>query len=312
MRKVTLVIPCCNEEEVLPLFYRETTAVLRQLPVEYKLFFIDDGSSDGTLSLLREICRKDEHAACLSFTRNFGKEAAVYAGLSRAEGDYIGIMDADLQDPPCLLPEMLKLLETGSWDCVIALRKDRKGEGIVRSLLSKCFYTLLGLFSKSSLPQGVRDYRLMTEAAAKAVAAAHEKNRFFRGIFAYTGFRAAYCTYENSVRKKGSSKWSILSLYKYSLDALFSNPREPLGGSILLGVLSVLGGIAGFLPLPSSRKKENRVLLLLLGTLLFSSGIREQYAWRIYEETRKRPHYILKGSERVRFRGHCTQEENML
>ena len=209
---LSLIVPCYNEQEALPIFYREVTAVLGTMDCDYELLFVDDGSSDGTLPLLTELAGQDGHVVYLSFSRNFGKESAMYAGLCNARGDYVAVMDADMQDPPSLLPEMLEKLRSGDWDCAAARRVSRAGEPAVRSWFAKRFYGLIDRISDAEIVDGARDFRLMTREMADAVVSMSEYNRFSKGIFGWVGFRTCWLPYENVERAAGQTKWSFWAL----------------------------------------------------------------------------------------------------
>lgn len=214
MDKLSIIIPCFNEEEVLPAYYDTMEEVMRQMSsCRFELLFIDDGSNDRTLSILKELNHKDERCKYFSFSRNFGKEAAIYAGLSNAAGEYVAVMDADLQDPPALLPKMYQILKTEDYDSVATKRSDRDGEPPVRSFLSREFYHFINRISKTEIVSGARDYRLMKYSMAKAVLSMSEYNRFSKGIFEWVGFRTKWLEYPNIERAAGETKWSLKKLF---------------------------------------------------------------------------------------------------
>ena len=200
MSKLSVIIPCFNEEEAVPLYYDAMCPVMEQIPAEFELIFVDDGSQDGTLSILESLCGKDPRCRYFSFSRNFGKEAAIYAGLQHALGDYVAVMDVDLQDPPSLLPEMFRILQEEPYDCVATRRSSRAGEPRLRSLLSRGFYRAINKISKIELVNGARDYRLMRRNMVDAVLQMSEYNRFSKGIFGWVGYRTKYLAYENIER----------------------------------------------------------------------------------------------------------------
>ena len=228
MKKITIIVPCYNEQEALPIFYAETKKVLDTLPCEHELLFVNDGSSDGTLALLRQLAEQDGRVSYLSFSRNFGKEAAMYAGFCNADGDYIAVMDADMQDPPSLLPRMLEILESGEYDSVATRRADRKGEAPVRSFFARMFYKLINRISDADIVDGARDFRLMRREMADAVVSMAEVNRFSKGIFGWVGFRTCWLPFENVERVAGETKWSFWGLVKYAVDGILNFSQTPL------------------------------------------------------------------------------------
>lgn len=229
MKLISIIVPCLNEQEVIPIFYRTVTEVLDSLEnAEYELLFVDDGSDDRTLKVLKELKKKDRRCRYLSFTRNFGKEAAIYAGLTHAKGDYVGLMDVDLQDPPKFLGEMYRTLETGEYDCVAARRTDRAGERRIRSFFSAMFYKVINKISKIEFVEGARDYRLMTRKMRDAVLKMGEYNRFSKGLFSWVGFRTKWLSYHNVERAAGETKWSFGKLLRYSLDGIMGFSTLPL------------------------------------------------------------------------------------
>ena len=246
MKLISIIVPCLNEQEVIPIFYRTVTEVLDSLEnAEYELLFVDDGSDDRTLKVLKELKKKDRRCRYLSFTRNFGKEAAIYAGLTHAKGDYVGLMDVDLQDPPKFLGEMYRTLETGEYDCVAARRTDRAGERRIRSFFSAMFYKVINKISKIEFVEGARDYRLMTRKMRDAVLKMGEYNRFSKGIFGWIGFKTKWLPYKNVERVAGETKWSFFKLFKYSLDGIVNFSQAPLSIASVSGL--ILTAIAFFM-----------------------------------------------------------------
>lgn len=225
---ISLIIPCYNEQDALPIFHSETTKVMRDMGCEYELLFINDGSKDETLSILKALAEKDRHVSYLSFSRNFGKEAAMYAGFCNAHGDYIAIMDADMQDPPELLPEMMEILKTGEYDSVATRRISRKGEPPIRSFFARKFYQIINTISDSDIVDGARDFRLMKKEMADAIVSMSEYNRFSKGIFGWIGFRTYWLPYENVERVAGETKWSFWKLFKYAIDGIINFSQAPL------------------------------------------------------------------------------------
>ena len=305
-KKITLIVPCYNEEEALSHFHKATTAVMKKLPYEYNIIFVDDGSKDKTLSMIKELAKVDGHVKYISFSRNFGKEAAMYAGFCNADGDYVAVMDADMQDPPELLPEMIELLETGKYDSVATRRENRDGEPPIRSWFAKKFYKLINKISDSDIVDGARDFRLMKREMVEAIISMGEHNRFSKGIFGWIGFRTYWLPYKNVERVAGSTKWNFWGLLKYALSGIISFSQAPLAISSWMG-LGITGISALLLPLIVIRKVAFGdpvsgwtslicVILFLGGIQLFCIGILSQYIAKIYMETKKRPHYIAADS----------------
>ncbi len=301
---LSLIVPCYNEEQSLSSFIRETLIVLQTIEnLEGEIIFIDDGSSDGTLRLIRELREKHPCVRYISFSRNFGKESAILAGMQAARGDYAAVMDADLQDPPALLPEMLRAIREEGYDCVGTRRTTRKGEPPVRSFLAHCFYRLINRLSDTKLMDGARDYKLLSRKALDALLSMPEKNRFTKGLYEWIGFRTKWLTYENIERTAGESKWSLWRLFKYSLVGIISFTSFPLHLSALLGILFM--GISLLLILSLSIRQIIYhssvdgwtslvcIILLLSGIQLFSLGIIGQYLSRMFTEIKRRPSYII-------------------
>ena len=238
--EISIVIPCFNEEEAIPIFYEETLKVLKKMSLSsFEFVFIDDGSSDRTLEVLKEISAKDKSVHFVSFSRNFGKEAALYAGLSKANGDFISVMDVDLQDPPSLLPQMLEAILKEGYDCAATRRVTRKNEPPVRSFFARKFYKIMGKLSDVPVVDGARDFRLMTKKYKDAVLSLLERNRFTKGIFPWVGFKTKWFAYENVERVAGKTKWSFWKLFLYSIDGIIGFSTKPLAFSAVAGVLSL-------------------------------------------------------------------------
>ena len=245
MKKISIVVPCYNEQEVLPLFYIEIQKVMQQIQEEhpdtgFELLFINDGSRDGTLAKLRELARGDERVRYISFSRNFGKESGMYAGLENATGDYVVIMDADLQHPPAFLPKMYNIVLSGEYDCATTRRVSRKGEPKLLSWFSRKFYKIMKRISQTEIVDGAQDFRFMTRQMVDAILSMKEYNRFSKGIFSWVGFRTKYIEYENVERAAGTSTWSFWKLFRYALDGFFAFSTAPLTISSILGVASCL------------------------------------------------------------------------
>jgi glycosyltransferase involved in cell wall biosynthesis len=301
--KISLIIPCHNEQEALPIFYSETTKVLETLSCSYELLFVDDGSKDQTLELLRGFARDDEHVNYLSFSRNFGKEAAMYAGFCNADGDYVAVMDADMLDPPSLLPKMLEILETGEYDSVATRRVSRKGEPPVRSWAARQFYKLINKISDADIVDGARDFRLMKREMVDAIVEMGEYNRFSKGIFGWIGFRTYWLPYENVERVAGETNWSFWKLTKYAIDGIVNFSQTPLYIASWFGI--IMTGCAFLLLLfivirkcifgdPVAGWASTVCIIIFIGGLqLFCLGIMGQYIAKTYMEVKKRPHYII-------------------
>ena len=239
MDKISIIIPCFNEEEALPIYYAEMKKVMDSMKKQtsFELLFVDDGSSDRTYEIMKDLHRKDGRCQYLSFSRNFGKEAAIYAGLQNASGDYAAIMDVDLQDPPSLLPNMYRILKEESYDSVATRRSTRMGESKIRSFLSKEFYNVINKISKTEIVSGARDYRLMNRKMIDAVLEMSEYNRFSKGIFGWVGFRTKWLEYENIERSAGETKWNVKKLFIYSLEGITGFSVVPLSIAAYMGVL---------------------------------------------------------------------------
>ena len=300
---ISIIVPCYNEQEALPIFYREASAVLSQMDCDYELLLINDGSKDRTLAIMKELAASDPHVFYFSFSRNFGKEAAMYAGFCNARGDYIAVMDADLQDPPSLLPEMVKVLAGGEYDSVATRRSDRAGEPPVRSWFARRFYALINRISDADIVDGARDFRLMTRDMKDAVLAMGEYNRFSKGIFGWVGFRTYWLPYENVARVAGETKWSFWKLFKYAIDGIISFSQTPLSISSWFGILMT---VFSFLLLifivlrrlifgdPVAGWASTICVIIFIGGLqLFCLGIIGQYLAKTYMEVKNRPHYIV-------------------
>ena len=305
---ISIIVPCHNEEEMVPIFHKEIAAVSDQLPdATIELIFVNDGSKDDTLAKMKQVAALDERVHYLSFSRNFGKEAALVAGLRHATGDYVAVMDADLQDPPEMLVEMFALIRTGEYDCIGTKRIDRKGEPPIRSFFARQFYQLINRISDTEIVDGARDYRLMTRQMVDAVLEMTEYNRFSKGIFSWVGFETKYLPYENQERVAGQTTWSFWSLFKYSLDGIVAFSEAPLAIAALTGVLSFAGAILGALIIvvrtlvfgnETSGWTSLIVIILGMGGLqLLCLGILGKYLGKTFMETKRRPIYILKETD---------------
>lgn len=301
---ITLIVPCYNEEESLPLFYEAVCEVAGGIPdYAVTMLFVNDGSKDGTLGIMRELAAKDERVHYLSFSRNFGKEAAMYAGFCNAKGDYIAVMDADMQDPPSLLPEMIRLLETGEYDSVATRRVTREGEPPIRSFFARMFYRIINRISDADVVDGARDFRLMKREMVEAIVSMCEYNRFSKGIFGWIGFRTYWLPYKNVERIAGETKWNFFSLFKYSIDGIVNFSQAPLSIASISGLLFTL---IAFLMIifvavrkilfgdPVAGWASTVCIILFIGGIqLLCMGIIGQYLAKTYLEVKRRPHYIV-------------------
>lgn len=306
MPKLSLVVPCFNEELAIPKFYEEAERVVSQmkLSAETEFVFVDDGSFDGTLRILEELAQNDGRVHFVSFSRNFGKEAALYAGLSKASGEFTALLDADLQDPPSLLPEMLDSLKTGEFDCAASRRVTRKNEPPIRSFFARLFYKIMGKMSDIPVVDGARDFRLMSEQYKNAVLSLCERNRFTKGIFPWVGFRTKWFAYENIERVAGETKWSFWKLFLYSIDGIIGFSTKPLAFSVLAGILAIFVALLLIAFIAIRRivfgdpvqgwASTICMIVFFSGVQLFSLGISGLYISKIYTEVKKRPLYIVR------------------
>ena len=301
--KISLVVPCYNEEEVLPYFYDEFCKVAVKLSeFQLEVIFVDDGSKDRTLAIVKELAEKDTRVKYLSFSRNFGKEAAIYAGFQHADGDYVAMLDADLQDPPSMLPEMLRGIREEGYDSVATRRVSRKGEPPIRSFFARRFYRLMNRISTAEIMDGARDYRLMTRQFKEAILEISEYNRFSKGIFGWVGFKTKWIEFENVERKAGETKWSFWKLFKYSLEGIIGFSTAPLAMVSMLGVgvcciaflflIFILIRTLCFGDPVAGWPSMTCIILMLGGIQLLCIGILGMYLSKTYLETKKRPIYI--------------------
>lgn len=307
MKKVSLIIPCFNEADGLPEFDKEINRMMSGLSDYcFEIIYVDDGSTDNTLQTIRKFSKEQEAVKYISFSRNFGKEAAMYAGFCNATGDYVAVMDADLQDPPALLPDMLKILESGEYDSVATRRVSRKGEPVIRSFCARQFYKLINRISDADIVDGARDYRLMTRDMTDAIVALGERNRFSKGIYGWIGYRTYWYPYENVQRIAGETKWSFWKLLKYSIQGIVDFSDAPLAVASWFGISCT--GIS-FLALlfiiirrlvfgdPVAGWASTVCIIVFIGGIqLFCLGVIGQYIGRTYTETKRRPHYIISDS----------------
>lgn len=305
MSKISIVVPMYNEQESLGILYKELNRVTDTLPeYEFEYLFVNDGSSDATLAEIRQLAEKDKRVRYVSFSRNFGKEAALYAGLKNATGDYVATMDADLQDPPALLPQMIAMIEAGDCDNVATRRVNRKGEPPIRSLFAKCFYKVMRHLSHIEIADGARDYRLMSRAMVDSIVSVSEYNRFSKGIFAWVGYETKWLEFENVERSAGETKWSFWKLVRYSFDGIINFSDTPIRISSYLGLLlTVLSFVAIIIEViralvfgdPVAGWPSLVCIITFIGGIqLFCMGIMGQYIAKTYMEVKRRPHYIVK------------------
>ena len=276
MNKISVVVPCFNEEEVLSVFYKKTSEVLNEIEdITYELLFVDDGSKDHTKDILRALSLKDEHCEFISFSRNFGKEAAMFAGLKKSSGNYVVIMDADLQHPPVLLKEMYKAVSEEGYDCCAGKRVDRTGEGKIRNFLSHTFYKVMQKMCKMDMSDGCGDFRMMSRQMVDAILELKEYNRYMKGLFSFVGFDTKWIEFHNVERAAGQTKWSFTSLFSYAFKGIFSFSATPI----------TFAGVIG-------------TFLIFLSLIISVISILGQYCTSCYFETKKRPIYIIKDTNR--------------
>lgn len=306
---ISIVIPCYNEEETIPYFYKEITKISEEInKTNFEFIFVNDGSKDDTLKLLKELSKKDKRVRFVSFSRNFGKEAAMYAGFEYSKGDYVAVMDADLQDPPYLLKEMYKTLENSDYDCVATRRVTRKGEPVIRSFFARCFYKIINKMSKYEMVDGARDYRLMTRKMVDSIISLKEYNRYSKGLFSFVGFNTKWIEYENVNRVAGETKWSFWKLFKYALEGIVAFSTVPLSFASILGIIFCIISLIFVIVIivktlifgdPTSGWPSLACIILFVsGIQLFCMGIIGQYLAKAYLETKNRPIYIVKETEK--------------
>lgn len=305
MKKISVIVPCYNEQDVLILYHTEMKKIMDDMPeVAFELIFVDDGSQDNTLSVLKQIHQKDERCTYLSFSRNFGKESALYAGMKESSGDYTVVMDADLQDPPEYIPRMYHILQEGDYDCAATRRMDRTGEKKIRSFFSAAFYKVMNMISKTQVVEGARDFRMMNRKMVDALLELGEYNRFSKGMFGWVGFRTKWMEYHNVERAAGETKWSFLKLLKYSMDGIMGFSTMPLslssyGGigfcilSFIMVVVLIIKNLIWHDPV-AGWPAMMCVIFFIGGVQLLCLGILGQYLARTYMEVKKRPIYILR------------------
>ena len=307
---ISIIVPCYNEEESLRLFHEAVKKTEKTMPdCRFEILFVNDGSRDRTLEVMRELAREDPEVSYFSFSRNFGKEAAMYAGFCHARGDYTAVMDADLQDPPDLLPEMYALLKSGEYDSVAARRVSRKGEPPIRSWFARRFYSLINRISEADIVDGARDFRLMKREMVDAILAMGEVNRFSKGIFGWIGFRTYWMPYENVERVAGQTKWNFWKLCGYALDGIVNFSQVPLDIASWFGILMTMVSFLAILFIivrkllfddPVAGWASTACIITFIGGIqLLCLGIIGKYLATVYSEVKKRPHYIISETSRA-------------
>lgn len=308
---LSIVVPCYNEQEALPYFYKEICRVAEEMKAshgaDFEFIFVDDGSKDKTLSIARELHKQDERVRYISFSRNFGKEAGILAGLKAAKGDYVAMMDADLQDPPALLPQMLDALLEEDYDCAATRRTNRKGEPPIRSFFARMFYKIINRLSDADIVDGARDYRLMRRRMVDAILALPEYNRFSKGIFGWVGFKTKWLEYVNVERVAGETKWSFWKLFLYSLEGIVAFTTAPLALASLIGIIFCVLAFVMILFIivrtllfgdpTSGWPSLVCIIFLCSGVQLFCMGVLGQYLAKTYMEVKHRPVYIVRETE---------------
>ena len=303
--KISIVVPCYNEEETISLFYKEINKLTtKMIDAIFEILFVDDGSDDNTLKIIKQLYLKDKRIKYLSFSRNFGKEAAMYAGLSNASGDFVTLMDADLQDPPEMLIEMYNILKNEDYDQVGTRRFNRRGEPIIRSLFARKFYKIINKLSKVEMVDGARDFRLMKRCVVDAILSLKEYNRYSKGLFNFVGFKTKWLEYENNRRVAGKSKWNFFSLFRYAIEGIVAFSTAPLSIATFMGlIICFLSFIAIVLIIIKTVVFGDPVggwpsmvciILFISGIQLFCMGIIGMYISKTYLEVKNRPVYIIK------------------
>lgn len=310
MKKVSIVVPCYNEEEALPIFYDEVEKITKKLDAEIEYIFVNDGSRDNTLKILRFLAKKDKRVRYISFSKNFGKEAAMLAGLDASTGDYVTTMDADLQDPPELLLEMFDALENEDYDICAAKSKSRNGYSFIRKTFTKWFYKLIAKISKTEMVDGARDFRLMKRPVVDAIISMREYNRYSKGLFSFVGFDTKWLEFENKERVAGTTKWNFWKLFKYAIEGIVAFSTAPLIiaalAGIILCVVSFIMIIFIILRTLIFGDPVNGwpslacIIFFLSGIQLFATGIIGEYLAKTYLEIKGRPIYIIKETEKTK------------
>ena len=304
-KTISVIVPCFNEQEVLPIFYKEITKVAADMAgYDFEFIFVDDGSKDETLNECKKLAESDDRVKYISFSRNFGKEAAMYAGLEKSTGDMVAIMDVDLQDPPALLPQMVYAIETEGYDSVATRRVTRKGEPVIRSFFARMFYKIINKISKTEIVDGARDYRLMSRQFVNSLLELSERNRFSKGLFGWVGYKTKWLEYENVERAAGQTKWSFWKLFLYSIEGIMAFSTAPLAISAVVGfIMCAVAAVAIIFIVfrtlmfgdPVSGWPSMVCIILFIGGIqLFCLGIVGEYLAKTYTEIKNRPIYICR------------------
>ena len=309
MEKISLIVPCYNEEEALPTLYKEIQRITAEMrDYEFEILFVDDGSKDKTLSLLKKFAEEDGRVKYISFSRNFGKESAMYAGFCNATGDFVASIDADMQDPPALLPKMMKIIKEEGYDSVATRRVMRKGEPRIRSMFARAFYKIMRRISRVDIVDGARDFRLMKRTMVDAIVAMCEHDRFSKGIFGWIGFKTYWLPFENVERVAGKTKWSFCKLFKYSIDGILAFSDVPLKLPKICSIFSFIASLgmlswafvrrfAQNLPLFSWQLMTG-VILFMGGVILACMGVMCAYLGKINKEVKRRPQYLVRDTNK--------------
>ena len=307
--KISVIVPCYNEEESLPIFYKEITKVIKEMGnVEFELLFINDGSKDNTLNILRSLSKKDKRVRYISLSRNFGKEGGMYAGLENATGDFVAIMDADMQDPPSMIKEMYRSIKEEGYDCVALYSPNHKDYGFIRKVFTKCWYKLIGAISSTPQVPGAREFRLMKRKVVDAIVNMKEYNRYSKGLFSFVGFNTKWIKYEAPDRIAGKSKFNFWKLFRYALEGILAFSTTPLVISAIVGIILCLISFIAIIIIivktlvfgdPVSGWPSLACLIIFIGGLqLFFFGIMGMYLSKLYLEVKKRPIYITSEIEK--------------
>ena len=305
MKKISIVVPCYNEQEAIPLFYEEITKTAEKLDnYEFEFIFVNDGSKDESAKIMKELSKKDKRVKYIIFSKNFGKEAAMYAGLEQSSGDYITTMDVDLQDPPALLPEMIKGIEDEGYDCIATKSTSRNGYSFLRKLFTRWFYKIIAKISKTEMVAGARDYRLMTRQMVNSIISMKEYNRYSKGLFSFVGFNTKWIEFENQERVAGTTKWNFWKLFSYAIDGIVGFSTAPLIISSIIGVIFCLIAFIMIIVIiiktlalgdpTNGWPSMVCIVFFVSGIQLFCLGIMGQYLSKIYLEVKDRPIYNIK------------------
>ena len=305
---ISIIIPCYNEEESLPIYYDEMKKIMKKMDyVKFELIFINDGSKDNTLNILRNLAKNDSRVRYISFSRNFGKEAGILAGLKATKGDYVAMMDVDLQDPPKLLIEMYDEIKNLDYDCIATKSTSRNGYSFFRKLFTKWYYKIINKISKTTIVDGARDFRLMTRQMVDAILELEEYNRYSKGIFSWVGFNTKWITFENTERVAGTTKWNFWKLFAYSMESIIGFSTTPLLFSSIIGIIFCLISFVMVIVIivktlilgdpVNGWPSLVCIIFFVSGIQLFCIGIMGQYLAKTYLETKKRPIYIIKETE---------------